>query len=449
MLRPMLASLADAPLEDPAARLRTQVRRHPRDRRDRRRRARCGSGRASATRRPRQFPEIAAALANWARTRTQPLVLDGEIVALDAKGEPTGFQQLQGRIHLDRCRRSVAGRSRRPAPRAPPVPPAASRSSPSTSCATARPTCAIGRCVERRAALERVFGQTGSPLLRISDMVARRRPRAVQAGARARLGRADRQARRLALQVRQAHARLAQAEDRPRTGVRRSAAGPSRARRAPYFGALLLGVYEARRRSSIYVGHTGTGFNERELARLMKLLEAARDAASARSRTGRRPTNARTGSGPSWSRRSSSPSGPPTASCGIRCTSGCATTRSRTTCGARTGRRRRSTSATRRSDAAKRASRRTAEPRTTTTSERTRTTNDEPRQTPRSSSSSCTRSKKRGATACSSCPTATAEGHQSAQGVLAEAEADQGRPVPLLRRGSRRSSCRPSPIGRW
>ena len=27
-------------------------------------------------------------------------MLDGEIVALDARGEPTGFQQLQGRIHL-------------------------------------------------------------------------------------------------------------------------------------------------------------------------------------------------------------------------------------------------------------------------------------------------------------------------------------------------------------
>ena len=37
-----------------------------------------------------------------------------------------------------------------------------------------------------------------------------------------------------------------------------------------YFGALLLGVYEAAQ--LIYVGHTGTGFNERELARLMTLL---------------------------------------------------------------------------------------------------------------------------------------------------------------------------------
>src|SRR5204862_6281936 len=32
--------------------------------------------------------------------RRSPLVLDGEIVALDSDGRPTGFQQLQGRIHV-------------------------------------------------------------------------------------------------------------------------------------------------------------------------------------------------------------------------------------------------------------------------------------------------------------------------------------------------------------
>src|SRR5262249_35982877 len=38
-----------------------------------------------------------------------------------------------------------------------------------------------------------------------------------------------------------------------------------------YFGALLLGVYEGS--DLIYIGHTGTGFNERELARVMALLK--------------------------------------------------------------------------------------------------------------------------------------------------------------------------------
>src|SRR4029079_4710071 len=48
----------------------------------------------------------------------------------------------------------------------------------------------------------------------------------------------------------------------------------------PYFGALLLGVYQHSSRQAspadaplIYVGHTGTGFDERELARVMGLLQ--------------------------------------------------------------------------------------------------------------------------------------------------------------------------------
>src|SRR5262249_53996660 len=39
-----------------------------------------------------------------------------------------------------------------------------------------------------------------------------------------------------------------------------------------YFGALLLGVYDGDR--LVYAGHTGTGFNEKELARVAKLLKA-------------------------------------------------------------------------------------------------------------------------------------------------------------------------------
>ena len=46
-----------------------------------------------------QFPEIVRALAERFRRRTSPLVLDGEIVALDQNGAPTSFQHLQGRIH--------------------------------------------------------------------------------------------------------------------------------------------------------------------------------------------------------------------------------------------------------------------------------------------------------------------------------------------------------------
>jgi bifunctional non-homologous end joining protein LigD len=47
-----------------------------------------------------QFPELVAALAYWARNLKVPVVLDGEIVALDPKGRPAGFQRLQNRIHV-------------------------------------------------------------------------------------------------------------------------------------------------------------------------------------------------------------------------------------------------------------------------------------------------------------------------------------------------------------
>lgn len=47
-----------------------------------------------------QFPELVAALATWSSGLTGPVVLDGEIVALDAAGRAAGFQRLQGRINI-------------------------------------------------------------------------------------------------------------------------------------------------------------------------------------------------------------------------------------------------------------------------------------------------------------------------------------------------------------
>src|SRR6266508_3895196 len=98
MLRPMLASLADASLTDP------QLIYEPKydgiraiavvDRGHVRLWSRLGNEKTA------QFPEIVEGLREWARRLRAPVVVDGEIVALDADGEPTGFQQLQGRIHL-------------------------------------------------------------------------------------------------------------------------------------------------------------------------------------------------------------------------------------------------------------------------------------------------------------------------------------------------------------
>ncbi len=47
-----------------------------------------------------QFPEIAGAVSRWGAARRRAAVLDGEIVALAADGEPAGFQRLQERMHL-------------------------------------------------------------------------------------------------------------------------------------------------------------------------------------------------------------------------------------------------------------------------------------------------------------------------------------------------------------
>src|SRR5438132_11320275 len=97
MIAPMLASLADAPLDDPAfvyepkydgiraiAEVGATVRLW----------SRLGNEKT------RQFPEIASALEKWGHRLKEPVVLDGEVVALDSNGHPIGFQNLQGRIHL-------------------------------------------------------------------------------------------------------------------------------------------------------------------------------------------------------------------------------------------------------------------------------------------------------------------------------------------------------------
>lgn len=47
-----------------------------------------------------QFPEIVEAVGAWGRRLPGPVVLDGEVTALDAKGKPAGFQRLQHRVNV-------------------------------------------------------------------------------------------------------------------------------------------------------------------------------------------------------------------------------------------------------------------------------------------------------------------------------------------------------------
>lgn len=222
-----------------------------------------------------QFPEIARALEKWASRLTQPVVLDGEIVALDGHGEPTGFQQLQGRIHLSEGRgRTLGSAGGEGGGRAP---------SDGRTAFIAFDLLRDGPrdlrdqpFLERRAALERLFGRTGSPRLRISDMV-RGDGRALykvaldrgwegliakQANSKYESGKRTRHWHKLKIVREQEFVIAGWTEPRQ-----------SRA----HFGALLLGVHETGSGATpgrlVYVGHTGTGFNERELARVMKLLK--------------------------------------------------------------------------------------------------------------------------------------------------------------------------------
>ena len=152
MIAPMLATLAEAPLVDPALVYEPKydgIRAIAEVARGRPRGplwSRLGNDKTA------QFPEVVRALAAWARRRREPVVLDGEIVALDAEGRPAGFQQLQGRIHVKggRCRRPVRSPSSR-----------------STCCAIGDATCASCRSPARRARSSGCSRRSRSPLLRL------------------------------------------------------------------------------------------------------------------------------------------------------------------------------------------------------------------------------------------------------------------------------------------
>jgi bifunctional non-homologous end joining protein LigD len=205
-----------------------------------------------------QFPEIVRALRHFARRLKAPVLLDGEIVALDERGEPAGFQRLQGRIHL-------TGESRigRLALQQPVAFIAFDLLRDGAEDCTSLPLAV------RRARLERVFGNTGDPLLRLSDFVSGD----------------GRELYRRALALGWEGLIVKDLDSRYHPGARRPEWRKLKIRRQqecvvggwtdprgsrPHFGALLLGVWEGGRLQ--YVGHTGTGFSDAELGRLARLL---------------------------------------------------------------------------------------------------------------------------------------------------------------------------------
>ena len=283
MLQPMLASLAEAPLDDPKLvyepkydGIRAIVEVPAGGQGGVRLWSRLGNEKTA------QFPEIASALELWARKRKAPLVLDGEIVALDANGEPAGFQNLQGRINVAGFGASSHRPSRRSARRPDRRP---ELQLPRDGRDTGHPTAFIAfdllregdtdlrtrPLLERRAALERVFARTGSPLLRLSEIV-RGDGRALYQRALASGWEG--------LIAKRADSRYASGKRTPDWRKLKIVqeqefliGGWTEPRHTrTYFGALLLGVHDSALSALTYVGHVGTGFDERELARLMALL---------------------------------------------------------------------------------------------------------------------------------------------------------------------------------
>ena len=255
-VRPMLAMLEDAPLDGKGLvyepkydGIRALVEITPGNHPTVRLWSRLGNDKTA------QFPDLVAAFSRFARKLKGPLVLDGEVVALDEHGEPAGFQRLQNRIHLTEANsRSAAGRvafiafdilregdeDLRPLP-----------------------------LTVRRSRLDRAFRNPGSPILRRSDVI-RDDARALFREAHERgwegliakdansvyhTGKRTRDWRKLKIVQEQEFVVGGWTEART-TG-------------RP-FGALLVGYYEDG--ALKYAGHTGSGFNQRELDRVIRLL---------------------------------------------------------------------------------------------------------------------------------------------------------------------------------
>ncbi|HYT68307.1 MAG TPA: non-homologous end-joining DNA ligase [Vicinamibacterales bacterium] len=293
-LSPMLATLADAPLvhkglvyEPKYDGIRALVEVLPRGR------TRLWS--RNGNEKTNQFPAVVKALEALSANLKRPIVLDGEVVALDESGRPAGFQRLQGRMHL------LGSRDIERAEQAQPVAFIAFdllRDGNEDLCKL--PLTA------RRQRLEKIFEEDFRLKAETTGTTSKRQAatserHAGPSEARSFRLQAEGHVIRLSEQVAgdatALHARAAKegwegliAKDAASTYEpgRRSPAWrkiklvkeqefvvggwtePRQTRQ--YFGALLLGVQEAGRLK--YVGHTGTGFDQKELARVGKLLKA-------------------------------------------------------------------------------------------------------------------------------------------------------------------------------
>src|SRR5437868_6001807 len=210
-----------------------------------------------------QFPAIVQAFASVATKLKGPVVLDGEIVALDERGRPAGFQRLQGRMHLIGARDVER----------------AEQAQPATFIAfdilrDGKTDLTRLPLTERRKRLEAVFDRIfrlKAQEIRLSEQVqddaTEMHERAMKekwegliakdAASTYQPGRRSPAWRKIKLVQEQEFVIGGWTEPR---------------QTRQHFGALLLGVNEGGRLK--YAGHTGTGFDQKELARVSKLLEA-------------------------------------------------------------------------------------------------------------------------------------------------------------------------------
>jgi bifunctional non-homologous end joining protein LigD len=212
-----------------------------------------------------QFPAIVNAFAKVGRRLTKPVLLDGEIVALDDRGRPAGFQRLQGRIHLT----SASDLDRVDAKQ------------PTAFIAFDllrdgdEDLCAMPLS-ERRTRLESLSTKTlgikrSDGTIRISEQVAKDgREMHERALAEHWEGLIAKDASSVYQAGRRSPAWRKIKVVHEQEFVIGGWTAPRQSRQ--YFGALLLGVYDGDELK--YVGHTGTGFDHKELARVSALLKA-------------------------------------------------------------------------------------------------------------------------------------------------------------------------------
>jgi bifunctional non-homologous end joining protein LigD len=205
-----------------------------------------------------QFPELVAAFGVWGRALGATVVLDGEIVALDANDRPAGFQRLQNRIHV-----TVPGNSGK------------------------QPTAFIAfdllregdrdlrslPLTERRARLEELFNRHKPPstAIRVSEQHAGDgRSLYQRAHAEGWEGLLVKHAKSVYRDGRRTPDWLKLKITQQDEFVVGGYTEPKGAR--AYFGSLILGLYQSGG-TLRHVGDVGTGFNAAELGRIWKLLK--------------------------------------------------------------------------------------------------------------------------------------------------------------------------------